>query len=185
MMIASGVLAGFSLICVILTCLSRRRVKVSNEDFAKIHDDFAFRESEHGRCAKCCISCCPLSCCLLNVFVTCLVVFAFAVPLLVLATAVNDNQILAYDVSIKWKLQSTTIPIWIGEFGGNDPTDPWWFSIIDLFGQYNTSWSYWALNGNYIVNSTDFVDETYGVLEQDWLSLRHPSMLANMQTVMN
>lgn len=90
-----------------------------------------------------------------------------------------------------------TAPIWMGEFGGN-VRGQWWLNFVRYLSIRDVDWAVWALNGKkwaegYIDGgSGNFVnydqprwdDETFGVLQADYFTVRHPWKLLDLQGLM-
>jgi endoglucanase len=75
--------------------------------------------------------------------------------------------------------QPYTAPLWLGEFG-TDTSDNWWAWIRQYITEKELSWCYWALDGEKYVG----VDETFGLYMQDYVTIRHPWKVADLQALM-
>lgn len=76
---------------------------------------------------------------------------------------------------------SLPAPIWMGEFGTNDVTISWWSWISSYIQERDLSWGYWALDGYKQIG----VDESFGILMQDYKTIRDPAKLADLQKLMS
>ena len=76
--------------------------------------------------------------------------------------------------------QPYTAPLWLGEFGTNSESDYWKYLIQYLGERPQIGWAYWAYNG-YKENKDD--DESFGLLEKDMKTVRHPWKLAALQSI--
>lgn len=78
--------------------------------------------------------------------------------------------------------QAFTAPFWLGEFGTNS-ADTWWNLTIELLQKHtNIGWAYWAVDG-YKHSGGKGDDETFGIFEMDYKTIRHPWKLRDLQTV--
>ena len=75
-----------------------------------------------------------------------------------------------------------TAPLWLGEFGTNSDSNYWKYLIQYLAERPQIGWSYWAYNG-YQHDPSD--DESFGILNNDMKTVRHPWKLSSLQTVQN
>ena len=85
----------------------------------------------------------------------------------------------------------------MGEFGTGDSDDAWG-KIIQYLEESDSDWSYWAIDGYSVllfVNhlrsflftfrySTSGEDETYGILQGDYVTVRHPWLVDQLKKVM-
>jgi len=74
-----------------------------------------------------------------------------------------------------------TAPFWLGEFGDNSPGACWNFTIELLAKNPTLHWAYWAIDG---YKHAPGDDESFGLFEQDYETIRHPWKLADLQSVM-
>eukprot|EP00747_Dinoflagellata_sp_TGD_P215015 gnl/TRDRNA2_/TRDRNA2_87784_c1_seq1.p1 gnl/TRDRNA2_/TRDRNA2_87784_c1~~gnl/TRDRNA2_/TRDRNA2_87784_c1_seq1.p1 ORF type:complete len:100 (-),score=19.58 gnl/TRDRNA2_/TRDRNA2_87784_c1_seq1:63-326(-) len=81
-------------------------------------------------------------------------------------------------------------PVWLGEFGTNGPevTDKWWFEIGEvawwhcitkMIQEESLDFAYWAFNGQKHPGE----EETFGLLRADYVSLRQPTVLRDIQNL--
>jgi len=80
--------------------------------------------------------------------------------------------------------QTFTAPFWLGEFGTNSADKMWGYTMQILKENPNWGWSYWALDG-YKHSPGQDEDESFGILEQDYVTVRHAWKLADLQKVMS
>lgn len=73
-----------------------------------------------------------------------------------------------------------TAPVWMGEFGTNSDSKYWMYLIEYLGERHQIGWAYWAYNG---YQRTPADDESFGILESDMVTVRHPWKLADLQKV--
>jgi len=71
-------------------------------------------------------------------------------------------------------------PIWLGEFG-TDEDSLWWRHLTRYLHERDVDWAYWAINGEKHVGES----ETYGILSEDFSTVRHPWKLRALQDLMN
>ena len=76
--------------------------------------------------------------------------------------------------------QAYTAPVWMGEFGTNSEDNYWKYLIQYLADRPQIGWAYWAYNG---YQHTPQDDESFGILNSDMKTVRHPWKLAALQTV--
>jgi len=89
-----------------------------------------------------------------------------------------------------------TAPVWMGEFGAG-VRGQWWLNFVRYLSTRDVDWAYWAVNGKkwsegYITATGQFVNydyprwdgESYGVLQEDYDTVRHPWKLLDMQALM-
>lgn len=88
-------------------------------------------------------------------------------------------------------------PMVVGEFGtcntspdcvnnATPGTNGFWFNILTTFlGNYNVSWSYWAVNGTQSTGAgrTWGAPETYGVLNPGWNAVASPALMQRLQQI--
>lgn len=70
--------------------------------------------------------------------------------------------------------------MWLGEFGTGDDS-AWWGWMNRLIDEYSLDWAYWALDGQKRVGE----DETFGILNMDYATVRHSWKLADLQRHFN
>jgi hypothetical protein len=93
--------------------------------------------------------------------------------------------------------QPYTAPLWMGEFGGAYRT-PYWLNFVRYLSQRDIDWAHWAINGIKFAEgaldtaSGDFTryatprweDESFGILQTDYKTLRNPWMMLDLQALM-
>lgn len=82
----------------------------------------------------------------------------------------------ASDVAGEEEASASVAPVWIGEFGTNSPDD-WWDHFLAYIREREVDWSYWAVNGE----KSRHEEETYGLLQADWKTVRHAWKLEALQ----
>jgi hypothetical protein len=133
--------------------------------------------------------CCLQGCRWLNLGIVSFMLVVCGAPLLVLARDAQRYDLLAYDLDIKWGVQSSQIPIWIGEFGTPSvDKNPWWPHLLQYINNNKLHWAYWALDGSRWYAGTNATNgewgyEGYGLLLPDYASIRNPSVLADLQSI--
>jgi len=75
--------------------------------------------------------------------------------------------------------QSYSAAYWMGEFGTGSNDDEWG-KIIQYLEESDSDWSYWAIDGY----SRPGDDETYGILKDDYVTVRHPWLVDQLQKIM-
>merc|ERR1719409_2611025 len=78
--------------------------------------------------------------------------------------------------------RSFTAPFWLGEFGTNVQNRYWNQTIRLLRNQTSIGWAYWAIDG-YKHSGGNGDDESFGIFEQDYHTIRHPWKVHDLQTV--
>ena len=76
--------------------------------------------------------------------------------------------------------QKYTAPLWLGEFGTADNSNYWKYLIQYLGERPQISWAYWAYNG---YQHTPEDNESFGILNNDMKTVRHPWKLTDVQSV--
>jgi len=72
-----------------------------------------------------------------------------------------------------------TAPLWLGEFGENTQSK-WWNATIQYLSETNINWAYWAYTG-YKTDPSE--DESYGIVDSKFTSVRHEWKLADLQGI--
>ena len=71
--------------------------------------------------------------------------------------------------------------MWVGEFGAAARND-YWVYMMRFIEEYELDWAYWALNGDRWDEGTGtWRDESYGILLQDYATVRNPQMMADLE----
>ncbi|CAE8680562.1 unnamed protein product, partial [Polarella glacialis] len=88
------------------------------------------------------------------------------------------------DLDFRWGflLQRDNVnaaPIWLGEFGTAE-NSLWWQYLMRYLHEHEVSWAYWPLNGYKYRGE----DETYGLLEMDFATVRDAWKLEDLQKLM-
>jgi len=68
---------------------------------------------------------------------------------------------------------------WMGEFGTGD-NDAAWSKIIRYLEESDSDWSYWAIDGY----KTPGEEESYGILESDYVTVRNPWLMDQLKKIM-
>eukprot|EP00927_Polykrikos_kofoidii_P004485 TRINITY_DN11773_c0_g2_i1.p1 TRINITY_DN11773_c0_g2~~TRINITY_DN11773_c0_g2_i1.p1 ORF type:complete len:656 (-),score=79.85 TRINITY_DN11773_c0_g2_i1:263-2230(-) len=142
-------------------------------------------------------ACCGLQCCAASSILT--VVFVVGS----LAAAYGDSYAYlqwVYDWKWGFALQEGypyTAPVWMGEFGV-DTRGRYWMHLLKYLSNRDVDFAYWSLNGlKYSEGVFDakgqwhehpaprWEDETYGLLNADYCTLRHPWKLLDLQAIMS
>lgn len=76
--------------------------------------------------------------------------------------------------------QEYTAPVWLGEFGTNTNDQYWMYLIRYLAETPDVHWAYWAYNG-YQESVED--DESYGIVQKDFVSVRDTWKLQDLQSI--
>jgi hypothetical protein len=140
-------------------------------------------DDEHGIAPK--RACCLPGCALLNLAVVAALLVVLGAPLFILARDAQLYDLQRYDHNLKWGTQHSVAPIWVGEFGTGDVADNlWWSSLLRYMRENNLSWAYWPFDGSRWENATGrWVDEGYGLLNDDWSTVRNRALLEGLQSV--
>ncbi|CAE8593863.1 unnamed protein product, partial [Polarella glacialis] len=72
----------------------------------------------------------------------------------------------------------TQAPVWLSEFG-TDVRDQYWEHMIRYLGDRELDFAYWSINGEKRFNES----ETYGLLKDDSLTIRHPWKLEMLMSL--
>jgi len=110
------------------------------------------------------------------------------------AHGAQQFQMLDSELKLKWgvgdadaRTPGADIPLWVGEFGKPASTPSLWWKHLMRFFVENPSvgWAYWPLNGAKWRNETyEWEDETYGILEMDYVQPRNPSLVADLMATL-
>lgn len=90
-----------------------------------------------------------------------------------------------------------TAPVWMGEFGG-DTRGRYWKHLISYLSVRDVDFAYWSLDGVKLTNGiydilghwkpykhAQWEEETYGLLNSDYNTIRHPWKLLDVQAIMS
>mmetsp|Transcript_32343 Transcript_32343/g.43835 ORF Transcript_32343/g.43835 Transcript_32343/m.43835 type:complete len:191 (+) Transcript_32343:1-573(+) len=84
-------------------------------------------------------------------------------------------------------------PVWVAEFG-EDTQSLWWNWTIAYLRERDLDFAYWSFDGEHFPEvATEFAedipglshDETYGLLEKDYQTVRHEWKLRDLQSLMH
>jgi len=85
-----------------------------------------------------------------------------------------------------------TGPVWVGEFGENNPSE-WWNWTMEYMRERDLDFSYWALDSDlYPHEAVEYgdqiagrgQDDSYGLLASDYHTVRHDFKLLDLQALM-
>ncbi|CAE7421731.1 unnamed protein product, partial [Symbiodinium pilosum] len=71
-------------------------------------------------------------------------------------------------------------PVWLGEFGTNTES-LWWKHMLTYLQKHDLDFAYWSINGE----KYNGVDESFGLYKENFVDVRHPWKLQQLQTIMN
>lgn len=74
--------------------------------------------------------------------------------------------------------QTFTAPVWVGEFGENTDSE-WWNWFMQYLSDRDLDWAYWSVDGEQRLHE----DESFGIFEQDYETIRHEWKLADLQSI--
>jgi endoglucanase len=74
----------------------------------------------------------------------------------------------------------STAPVWVGEFGVGPGENTWFRNLVEYLRQTDSDWAYWSLNGS---PKFDGGEETYGLLDADWVTPRQDGRLELLQSI--
>jgi len=78
--------------------------------------------------------------------------------------------------------KNNTAPLWIGEFGTDDPKDnTYWKFMLSYLSQGGFHWAYWAIDGQ--KNAGE--NESFGLLNMDYQSYRYPEKIEQLNGIMS
>lgn len=80
----------------------------------------------------------------------------------------------ARDVSWGYLVHDDLAPVWVGEFGGSGP---WRDHFVMYATQLDLDWHYWSLDGYKLRSRNRTVDEGWGLLTQDYQSVRQADLI--------
>ena len=123
---------------------------------------------------------------LANLLIALVVILVAASSGLNLAMKTETYDIFHDELYSKWALHDTSAPVLVGEFGSS--TDGYgvgekdfWRCMTRFLQQYDLSYAYWPWNGERWYNDTlTFENEGYGLVEQDWVTIRHPKVIEDL-----
>lgn len=141
-------------------------------------------------------ACCGLQCCCASS------VLAILFLLLGIAATLGDSYFYLQSV-FDWKwgfaLQEGypyTAPVWMGEFGQNT-RGRYWMHLLNYMSVRDVDFAYWTFNGLKLssgfydpaghyqpYDTPTWEDETFGILQQDYHTIRHPWKLLDLRAVM-
>eukprot|EP00929_Paragymnodinium_shiwhaense_P113086 TRINITY_DN81352_c0_g1_i1.p1 TRINITY_DN81352_c0_g1~~TRINITY_DN81352_c0_g1_i1.p1 ORF type:complete len:676 (+),score=100.52 TRINITY_DN81352_c0_g1_i1:272-2299(+) len=131
------------------------------------------------------------------------VVLVIVLMALASAAALGDSYIYlqsVFDWTWGFALQdgySYTAPVWMGEFGTNT-RGRYWMHLLSYLSARDVDFAYWSLDGlkhtqiahddsGHWVHFTEprWLDETFGLLNADYYTIRHPWKLLDLQAIMS
>ena len=68
---------------------------------------------------------------------------------------------------------------WMGEFGTGDDSEEWQ-KILRLVEEQDLDWAYWSIDGYKYPGE----EESFGLLESDYVTVRHPWLVEQLQQIM-
>jgi endoglucanase len=71
-----------------------------------------------------------------------------------------------------------TAPVWVGEFGENTASQ-WWGWFTQYLRERDLDWGYWSVDGEQRYHE----EETFGIFEMDYSTIRHEWKLADLQAL--
>ena len=94
----------------------------------------------------------------------------------VLATFLATNTYwIVQDELLRWRLQSSSVPVWIGEFGtGIGDTSLQWRYLLRILRDWDLDFAYWAVNGRKWISSRPqqgWQPEPFGLLTPDYTAV--------------
>ncbi|KAK6428150.1 hypothetical protein LTR95_015711, partial [Oleoguttula sp. CCFEE 5521] len=93
----------------------------------------------------------------------------------------------AADMERKWAylLRTDEAPVWVGEFGApNNASDGdrhYWDNLMRYLREADADFGYWALNPR---KPEKYDNESYGLLKDDWVTVREDYRMADLRTLM-
>lgn len=80
-----------------------------------------------------------------------------------------------------WSLNNRPVPVFVTELGVSDPDYHVWRVIRDyVIGKYDLDFAYWAFNGRKWTRGGVWVDETFGLVKEDYKTWRHPALIRDL-----
>jgi hypothetical protein len=80
----------------------------------------------------------------------------------------------------RWRLDTSPVPIWVGEFGSawNDNSLVW-KHLLRFIRTHELDFAYWPLNGlKWEQSKQQWTDESFGLLDQNYTKLRNAGLVA-------
>lgn len=141
--------------------------------------------------------CCGLQCC------CCLAVLCLLFVMLAVAATLGDSYMyLQSSFDYKWgfALQEGyeyTAPVWLGEFGQHT-RGRYWKHLLSYMSKRDVDFAYWTFNGLKLsegeydtmglwhpYDKPAWESESFGLLSEDYYSIRHPWKLLDLRTLMS
>jgi len=89
-----------------------------------------------------------------------------------------------------------TAPVWMGEFGSGQRGN-YWLNFVKYLGARDVDWAYWPLNpdkqtdgyfddwGNWNSQELHWDEDSYSLLDEDYLTVRDPWRLLDLTAIMS
>jgi len=71
-------------------------------------------------------------------------------------------------------------PYWMGEFGSGGGNDEKWLHIVQFLQETDHDWAYWSIDGYKYPDQ----GEGYGLLEEDYETIRYPWKMDQLRSIM-
>jgi len=86
----------------------------------------------------------------------------------------------------KWVLHDRSTPVLVGEFGTSTHDSDWWRQMMRFLDEYDLGYAYWPWNGErWYESDQSFGGESYGIVSDDWVTIKDPVQLADLNILAN
>eukprot|EP00930_Biecheleria_cincta_P083563 TRINITY_DN73115_c0_g1_i1.p1 TRINITY_DN73115_c0_g1~~TRINITY_DN73115_c0_g1_i1.p1 ORF type:complete len:245 (-),score=24.82 TRINITY_DN73115_c0_g1_i1:3-737(-) len=144
---------------------------------------------------------CSSCCCRLQCFVILALLFFLLLSILVFGFVAPSYALLHDHLYSMWGFvleqgHPYTAPVWMGEFG-NSARGHYWNNLMHYLNNYDIDFAYWAINGlkwttghisittgSWIAEKPHWSNETFGLLESDYWTVRAAWRLLDLQALM-
>jgi len=104
---------------------------------------------------------------------------AYALYLIGLSV-VSQTYFMVNNELLKWGLDSSPVPVWLGEFGSNWRDNRLvWRNLLHFVKNNKLDFAYWPLNGmNWDSSKSTWIDESFGLLDETYTNVRNPELVS-------
>ena len=105
-------------------------------------------------------------------------------------TVMHNMQTFVADAGFNY-----SAPYWMGEFGSGGGNDEKWQNIVKFLYETDHDWAYWSIDGykypdegqfftSILILNKHCLGEGYGLLEDDYVTIRHQWKIDQLQSIM-